>query len=212
MRLWGGVVLLAIPLAAQQQAPVGLVHGALLTCDIHQGSGEFSIRTADQQVYRFLFDRKTYFEREQEHVSAGRLEKGDWLEIVSDKWPGSAIRYARTVHVIERSAPVRTRNRVAGPYTDPGAFDPLFPRGDLTFSGVVERLNSERLVLHTRSGDNQIILLRRDTRYLAGGSQVDAGALQVNTRVYIRAGKNLDDQIEAYQVVWGEILEPGSRR
>jgi hypothetical protein len=29
--------------------------------------------------------------------------------------------------------------------------------------------------------------------------------LTVNTRVFVRAGRNLEGGIEAYQVVWGEI-------
>ena len=35
-----------------------------------------------------------------------------------------------------------------------------------------------------------------------------SASLHPNMRVFIRAGKNLDDEIEAYQVVWGEILTP----
>jgi hypothetical protein len=30
----------------------------------------------------------------------------------------------------------------------------------------------------------------------------------VNTRVFVRAGKSFDNEVEAYQVVWGEILQP----
>jgi hypothetical protein len=26
--------------------------------------------------------------------------------------------------------------------------------------------------------------------------------------VFVRAGKNLDDQVEAYQIIWGDIMEP----
>ena len=32
--------------------------------------------------------------------------------------------------------------------------------------------------------------------------------LKPNTRVFVRAGRNLDDDLEVYQVIWGEILEP----
>jgi hypothetical protein len=27
-------------------------------------------------------------------------------------------------------------------------------------------------------------------------------------RVFVRAGKNLYEQVEAYQIIWGQILEP----
>jgi hypothetical protein len=206
-----GQVLLALPLPlslmAQTQAPIGLLHGSLIECQASGASGELIIRTADNQVFRFAYDDKTYFEREREHSAPGRLERGDWLEIVADKSPGGALRYARTVHVIERQAPARLRPVArARAYRNP--LDPLFPRGDLTFSGVVERLNGERLVLHTRADGEKTILLRQDTSFVAEGNPVDGSALEPNTRVFVRAGKNVDNQIEAYQVVWGEILEP----
>jgi hypothetical protein len=168
---------------------------------VERGIGRADRPDRGRPDLRFAFDDKTYFEREQEHSFPVRLEKGDWLEIVSDKTPASALRYARTVHVIERQAPARLRPVAR-------AVDPLFPRGDMTFSGVVKRLNGERLVLHTRTDGEKTILLRRDTSFLAEGDPVDESALQPNTRVFVRAGKNLDNQIEAYQVIWGEILEP----
>jgi hypothetical protein len=43
---------------------------------------------------------------------------------------------------------------------------------------------------------------------LDGGEVVDAAALKPNTRVFVQAGKTFYDQVEAYQVVWGEILGP----
>lgn len=211
MRFFGLVLLapplLAVPLIAQTQAPIGLIHGSLIECHASGGSGELSVRTADNQLLRFAFDDKTYFEREQEYVAPGRLEKGDWLEIVSDKTPSGVLPYARTVHVIERRAPARSRP-VALPTAYRSPVDPLFPRGDLTFSGVVERLNGERLVVHTRAAGEKTILLRQDTSFVAEGNPVEGSALEPNTRVFVRAGKNLDNQVEAYQVVWGEILEP----
>jgi hypothetical protein len=194
------LILLALPLIAQPQAPIGLIHGSLLECRTSEASGELTVRIADNRIFRFAFDDKTYFEREQEHSAPGRLEKGDWLEIVADQSPASALSYARTVHVIERHAPSRLRPVARA--------DPLFPRGDMTFAGVVKLLNGERLVLHTRTAGEKTILLRQDTSFLAEGDPVDGSALLPNTRVFVRAGKNLDNQIEAYQVIWGEILEP----
>ncbi len=207
--LWG---LLGISAAlAQTQAPIGLVHGQLLERDSAGASGELSVRTASNQVFRFVYDAKTYFERENERVPAAALRRGDQLEIVADQLPESALRYARTVHVQDadyrtRAAPVSLGRFRA--YRSP--LEHLYPRGDLTFAGVVRRLNDERLVLRTRTGGDQIILLRDDTRYLDSGSEVEWSTLKPNTRVFVRAGKNLDNDIEAYQVVWGEILEPDS--
>jgi hypothetical protein len=208
VRLSKGLLFMAITLAGQPPAPVGIVHGRLLECDATGGSGELRIRAADNQIFRFVFDSKTYFEREQARITAVRLEKGEWLEIVSDQWPGSALRYARTVHVIEEKAPDRSPRAAARLRTYRSPAEPALPRGDRTFTGVVARLSGGRLVLHTRGGGLETVLLRPDTRYVAGGSPVDVSALEPNTRVFLRAGKNLDNQLEAYLVVWGEILEP----
>lgn len=208
---FSGLAWLALPLAplslmAQPQAPIGLVRGRLTECHSSVGAGELTIRTADGQVFRFAFDDKTYFEREQQLTRPGKLEEGDWLEIVADKTPESVLRYARTVHVIEPKTATRLRP-AAGATVNRGPLDPFFARGDLSFSGVVARVNNASLVLHTRAGE-KIILLRQDTSFIAQGKPVEGSALEPNTRVFVRAAKNLDNQIEAYQIVWGEILEP----
>jgi hypothetical protein len=79
---------------------------------------------------------------------------------------------------------------------------------NLTFSGVIYRLTPERLVLHIRERADQTILLRQDTSFLENGGSVDAASLKPNMRVFVRAGKDIWDQVEAYQVVWGSILAP----
>ena len=70
------------------------------------------------------------------------------------------------------------------------------------------RLNSQRVVLHTRAAGDLSILLRKDTRYLADGQLVDADSLKPNMRVFVKAGKDLYNDVEAYQVIWGTILTP----
>jgi len=82
------------------------------------------------------------------------------------------------------------------------------PLGALTYAGVVFRITGEHLVLRTRDGGEQSVNLRKDTRYLLNGEIVEPETLHLNTRVFVRAGKDLWDQIEAYQVIWGKILEP----
>ena len=86
--------------------------------------------------------------------------------------------------------------------------DRSLPAGTLTYAGVVFRVSGERLVLHTREGGDQSILLRKDTRFLENGESVEAETLKPNMRVFVRAGKDLYDQVEAYQVIWGSILDP----
>ena len=103
--------------------------------------------------------------------------------------PAPVLRYARTIHVIYDPPPAAStefgtlsilRNRLA---------EERIQQGTLTYAGVVFRLNGERLVLHTRDGSEQPLLLRKDTRYLLNGEIVDPATLQMNTRVFVRAGK-----------------------
>jgi len=209
MRMAAGCLLVAVFATAQTPAPsaAALVRGVLLERDPQTTGGQFSVRTADNQVLRYQFDRKTYVEREHDLIDVPRLKPGEKVEVVSDAVPGSALRYARTVHVLDDAPPPRPMT--AGRYRAYRTSDDRnLPTGNLTYSGVVFRINPERLMLHTRTGGEQSIQLRKDTRYLQNGEIVEADKLALNTRVFIRAGKDIYDQVEAYQVIWGTILDP----
>jgi hypothetical protein len=191
-----------------QQAPIGIVRGDLVTWQATAGAGQLSLKLLDGHVYECSFDPKTYFERDNQRVTAGAMAVGDRLEIVSDRKPASQNCYARTVHVMDAasinlSPTARQRFR-----RTPSPTESFAPRGDLTFSGVVLRLDGNRLMLKTRSEGEKSILLRSDTRYIGDGQRVEVDSLKTNTRVFIRAGRNLDDDIEAYQIVWGKIVQP----
>jgi hypothetical protein len=207
-RVW--LLLLVSSIGTAQLAPPlapALVRGVLLERDTPTGSGEFSVRAADNQVFRYHFDTKTYVERENQMIDVPRLQPGEKVEVVSDTVPGSVLRYARTVHVFQDAPPPRSlsagRLRAYRTTTERSV-----PTGTLTYSGVVFRVTGERLVLHTREGGDQSILLRKDTRFLENGETVEAENLKPNMRVFVKAGKDLYDQIEAYQVIWGNILDP----
>lgn len=196
--------------AAQDQPFSGIVRGVLIECDQTVPAGEFRVRAANQ-VYRYTFDARTYVEREDRRISMAALRKGDTVEIVSDREQDARVHYARTVHVIEARPAPRPFSQAGRSHAYRSPVDLLAPRGNLTYSGVIAKLAADRLVLHTRQQGEQTILLRLDTNYLESGTPVDAADLKPNTRVFVRAGKSLDDQIEAYQVVWGDILEPSRR-
>ena len=211
MRAAGLVLLFPLLGAAQTPASAALIRGVLLERDAPTAAGQFSVRAADNQVFRYQFDRKTYVEREDQPIDVARLVPGEKVEVVSDSVPGSALRYARTIHVIPEAPPPRPltagRFRAYRTPAERAVISANLPTGNLTFSGVVFRVSGERIVLHTRGGD-QSILLRKDTRYLEDGELVENAALKPNMRVFVRAGKDLYDQVEAYQVIWGRILEP----
>jgi hypothetical protein len=209
MGRWGIVLLAAGLAAAQQTAPVGIVRGTLIERDEAQ-TGELIVRLRDNRVYSFQFDARTYVEKEKKAVAVKDLATGDTLEILSDAGKEPRERYARTVKVVteepETPSPrIRLRRRAEW---EPSLLDQLYPRGNLTFAGIVASVGRDSLLLRTRDRTEKRILLRRDTRYLREGVQVDAAALGVNTRVFVRAGKNLYDEVEAYQVIWGDILKP----
>jgi hypothetical protein len=178
----------------------------LLERDSQISGGQFSVRLPDNQVFRYQFDKKTYVEREKQLIDVPRLVPGEKVEVVSDVVPGSALRYARTIHVYEDAPAPRPRS--AGRLRAYRPSEDRLPIGTLTFSGVVFRLNDERIALHVRDGGDQTILLRKDTRFVQNGEIVDSASLKTNTRVFVRAGKDLYNQVEAYQVTWGTILDP----
>lgn len=213
MRIWNvGVLILPGILAGQPPSSSSpLVRGVLLERDAQTASGEFSVRRDDNLVFRYRFDAKTYVERDRELIDVSRLRGGEKVEVLSDEGPGTSLRYARTVHVLEDPPPQRQLVRGPGSgltraYRTP--LERLLPLSTLSFAGVILRLSQVRLVMHTRDGGDQTILLRQDTRYLEDGETVDANALQPNMRVFVRAGRNLYNEIEAYQIVWGHILMP----
>jgi hypothetical protein len=192
-------------LAAAERNVSPLIRGTLIAREL-LSSGEFSVRAADSQVFHYRFDAKTYVERDDRLVDIPRLDIGDKVEVLSDEGPASAVRYARTVHVLyPETRRVLSQGRFRA---DRMAADHFGHVSTLSFAGVVSNLGAGWVVLHTRASGDQTIRLRQDTRYLNNGEQVDITALQPNMRVFIRAGRNLYDEVEAYQVMWGEILEP----
>jgi hypothetical protein len=223
-----GVLLVSALISAAQIPPqnAALLRGVLLERDAQTDGGEFSVRAAGNQVVRYRFDAKTYVAREERPIDVPRLRPGEKVEVLSDPLSGSLLRYARTIHVIDPAPPPRAVTRPGSrldPALDPGLGpalgpilrsglrpppEPLFPRGDMTFSGVVSRLSDGRLVLRTRNAGEQTILVRLNTRFVADGETVAAAELKTNMRVFVRAGKDVFGHVEAYQVVWGGILLP----
>lgn len=200
-------LLLIAPLIVRAQFPPPVTTGVLLERDANVASGEFSVRDSDNQVYRFQFDGKTSVRLDNLASDLNRINPGEKVEVEADAVPGSLLRYAR---LIRAAAPVTPRLTLADTRLRSAARSPLerVPQvGTLTFAGVVSRLNSQSMVLRTRVGE-QTLLIRKDTHYVDNGDTVEAAELRPNMRVFIRAGKNLYEQVEVYQVIWGNILEP----
>jgi len=198
----------AAAMPAQESAPIGILRGDLVTWAGTARNGQITFHASGDRLYQCSYDDKTYFERDNQRISIAAAQRGDPMEILSDRRIGSEACYARTVEFVE-IRPVRIVPGVRpGLRSNRAAADRWAPRGELTLTGVVLRLHPDRLVLRTRAGEHKTILLRPDTRYSSEGQSLDVSALNVSTRVFIRAGKNLEGDLEAYQVMWGDILEP----
>lgn len=193
---------------AQENAPIGFLRGDLVAWAGSARGGEVMFRNTDNRVFQCSFDAKTYFERANQRITVAAMQQGDRVEVLADHKDGTGLCYARTIQVLD-AAPARA---VAGQRprlrTSSGPTELFAPRGDLTFAGVVLRVSPDALVLRTRTNGHKTIQLRPDTRYLSGGQALGHNNLEVSTRVFIRAGRNLEGEIEAYQVIWGDILEP----
>jgi hypothetical protein len=198
------VLVLAAPVGAQTQMPSGVFLGTLAGWEGTIAAGEFTARNSGNEVFSCRYDSLSYVERDHRRTRIPRLEAGDPLEILADRKPGSDLCYARTVQVVE-SKPRRDPARMK-PHP-PRGFAPAFlPQGDRSFGGVVVRRDAQTLTLRTRAGE-RTLLLRSDTRYLDGGVHIGSSALTVNLHVFVRAGKDIYGNLEAYQVMWGRILD-----
>lgn len=207
-------LLLAALLSAGDAPPKNLLYGELLEREGTGTVGTLSVRDDESHVYRCSFDAKTYIEVQKERASALALRPDDRLELLVDRHEGSTACYIRSIHIVPSKADTAPRPASRAirrrHTTSESAYvlDSIYPRGNLTFSGVIVQVNPERLVLRTRTSTQETIFLRRDTRCLQSGVAVESSQLPVNRRVFIRAGRNLDNELEAFQIVWGDIFQP----
>ncbi len=203
MRWWAAAWFFGnVVLHAQLSMPVGFVQGDVVSWTGSARAGELTIRNPENTIYSCRFDGYTYFEREHQMVSVSGLAAGDSVEVLADRRPGSSSCYARTVQVVEaRTKPGRRWRAVASPT------EAFAPRGDLTFGGLVLGRDQDTITVKTRMGRERLNL-RPDTRYLSDGLNLGAAALSVNLHVFVRAGRYIYGQLEAFQIVWGEIIAP----
>jgi hypothetical protein len=198
-----GAFLVLLGLVNVCAAPVrGLIRGDFLETTFEGTRGVLTFRGHDQQIHRCYFDNRTYFERDGHRFFPASLRQGDFLEVLADSTLMDKECYVRIARVIAPEPPPSLKPHWR-PYRS--VTEHIAPRGNLTFAGVVVSLSPGNVVLRTRAEGIKSILLRTDTRYLEDGSLVDLGALHVNARVFIRGGKNFENSVEAYQVIWGRI-------
>lgn len=199
------IVMMASQLAAQQGPPVSILRGELLKWD---PAGSFNLSTKDHRVHLCTFDEEVYISSTGSRIPASDVQVGNVVEVVVDRRGDADRCQALTIYVLAAlTAPPfveyqRALNRQRH------VLDHLFPRGKLTFAGVVLDSDSEQFTLKTRSEGRKTIRLRDDTRFTADGRASDASMLEFNARVFVRAGRGLEGKLEAYQVIRGRILSP----
>jgi hypothetical protein len=201
MRVSGmiAIAVMTAPLCAPADMPKGLFHGRMVSWEGSPTKGVLLASNNAGAVQGCGYDALSILELSRQRVTVAKLEPGDPVEIITDHKPGSVDCYIRMLQVIPPGPPPSRVNAVP---TRPAI---QLPHGDRTVSGVIIRRDARTITLRTRDGE-QTLLLRKDTRYLGDGAQEDAAALVVNTRVFVRAGLNLYGGVEAYQVMWGEII------
>jgi hypothetical protein len=192
-------ILIAVIAHAQSERPPGFVRGIVTT----NSSAAFSVLTVAGVLYQYRTDSKTWMERDHERIHASGLVPGEILEVVSDRDP-DAVRYARMVHVIPPPTPRARPISVGGQYR----LSPPPALTNVVFTGLLVSRDHDRITVRTRFDGEKIIDLRRDTQCLNEGNLVDLSSLVPNIRVYVIAVQKTGGELEAYQVVWGSILEP----
>jgi len=200
------LAIVSVSLSAQQSLPVGVVRGRLLALHDRpaairslRSSGDFTLQDAGGNVYGCEYDSHTLFERDRDVVRADTLRLGDPVEVLSDRRSGDC--YARTLSVTY-TAPAP---RAPGTHYARGHLENLPTRGYITVSGLVIRYGPESMTVRTRSGETTL-LLRTATEYSGDGVRLASPTPVLNKHVFIRAGRSLDGTLEAYQVMWGELL------
>ena len=181
-------VLAAATAFAQNDAPPGLLHSRFLGWSGTPRAGKVLFRDAQNHVFSCFFDQKTYIERSNQRVTFATADPGDRLELVTDHLTGCYLRMAQIVD--KPMVPVKL----------------VRPAPTMSVAGIVVRVFPDLLVLKLRKGDEEFLRLRPDTQFLEQGQASSAGSLRANTLVFIRAARNFYGEVEAYQVIWGQIL------
>jgi hypothetical protein len=189
------------PASQQREVVPPIVSGTLILAE----GGVLEVKRATGSAVRCGFDTHTWIEQDRKRLSLTALEPGVPVEILTDLRAGRC--YTRTVRIVPAGTPLNARR----PMTPVRSIiENIYPRGNLTFGGVVIRRSPTVLVVRTRTEPEKIVRLREDTRFLDSGTPATSADVAVNTRVFVRAGKNFENDIEAYQVIWGEIAGPKS--
>jgi hypothetical protein len=193
-----------LPVAAQEIALAPLTRCVFEHWVGSDTGGVMMFQTPDKVSHQCAYSSKTFFEQDHRRTEIGGLQPGQHLEILLERNNEPPRCRALIVRVITAAAAAaRPRMRDI-----PSPTESFAPRGNLLYSGVVVDFNGYSILLRTRGGERQRILLREDTRFLGAGSPSSRTLLPFDKTIQVRAGKTFDNEIEAYSIIWGELLQP----
>jgi hypothetical protein len=186
--------------------PSGYFHGAMQGFDGTVTAGALRAKAASGDVFTCAFDAKTYMELEKRRVTVDQLRVGDPLEVLAYRRAGETSCYVLSLQVVPPPILVRPTKRLD--VTPTKSIRPAPVRhGNQNFAGVVTRMNTSSITVRSRS-EEKTFLLRGDTRFFGNGLKMDVHDVTVNQRLSVEAGRNLEGQLEAFQLTWGEITVP----
>jgi hypothetical protein len=125
---------------------------------------------------------------------------------VSDREP-QLIRYARLVHVIPKEIPRKSAFFTDGVRRGGGATTD--DRKLLTFSGIIARKDGPKLTVRTRFDGEIVVLSDEDTKWIANDERAHESL--INERVFIRAERTRNNDLEAIEIFQGVELTPNSQ-
>jgi hypothetical protein len=191
----------AAGMCAAADMPSGYFRGAMVSFEGSPTSGVLTARDAGGDSFECGYDGKSYLELAKQRINASKLLAGDRLEVLVDRSGRDRSCYIRILHVLpsEPARPTRAAKAQRRPARS------LRPLTTVTVSGVVVRNENGSITVRGREGEESM-LVRRDTRFFGDGMRTDADGLGLNQRVFVEAGRDLDGNLEAYQVTWGGIL------
>lgn len=218
----------AATVAATVDAPaLRILKGELVEWNVRGLSGDLLLEEDEApRRWRCAVTADTYLTRASIRIHPAGVRIGDLLEVVADTQgdndssssrgggggaaaAAAAVRsacIARTVYI----RPPDPRRRLSGRQlwltSTPASSWLGGARGVLTFAGVVNRVEGNRLYLNTRRQGAKSFVIRDDTKFSSDGRPVDLAALPAQTQVFIRASKTYEGDLEVYHVVWRDAL------
>ncbi|MFN7920956.1 MAG: hypothetical protein U0Q16_12715 [Bryobacteraceae bacterium] len=189
--------------------PLRIMKGYIADWKIQGLAGDLALRTESRELVRCSVLSTSHLMRAGLRIHPHGVRIGDWVEMIGKFDPSGAC-HLQTLYVRALEAPVRRPHEIpqAVPAYARGYLSGLFMRGTLTFTGIVNRMEDGRLFLYTRNMGPRSFAVRRDTVFTGSGRSVDPDQLEPYTRVFVRASRTYDGDLEAYYVIWGDILTP----